>query len=89
MHFVIPITSELLIRTHHTFPQMEINDKKQRIKNVAGAFEINCRVKNLIKNKSVLIIDDVCTTASTFENCASALQPLKPKNIWGLAVARG
>jgi ComF family protein len=94
-HLGIPIINNLLIRKRHTSPQMEIKDRGQRIKNVSGAFEINSkseinsRVKNLIINKSVLIIDDVCTTASTFENCAAVLKPLMPKQIWGLAVARG
>jgi len=85
----VPIENSLLIRNHHTPPQMEIKDRMQRIKNVSGVFEINHGVENQIRNKSVLLLDDICTTASTFENCARVLRPLRPKQIWGLAIARG
>jgi ComF family protein len=85
----IPMADNFLIRKQYTFPQMEIKDRSQRIKNVSGAFAINHRIENPIRNKIVILIDDICTTASTFENCAKALQPLGPKQIWALAVARG
>ena len=85
----IKFINDLLIRSRYTYSQMEISDRKQRINNVSHAFKINDKIDNPIKNKSVVLLDDICTTASTFENCAMALQPLKPRQIWGLAVARG
>jgi ComF family protein len=94
-HLNIPVADNLLIRKQHTSPQMEIKDRAQRIKNVSGAFSINPRLENKpftcsqVRGKIVVLIDDICTTASTFENCAKALWPLKPKQIWALAVARG
>jgi competence protein ComFC len=88
-HFNIPMTENLLIRERYTLPQMEIRDREQRIKNVSGIFSINPQIQNNIENKIVVLIDDICTTASTFENCAKVLRPSKPKQIWALAVARG
>jgi len=42
-----------------------------------------------LKNKTFILVDDVCTTEATLEECAKALKRLKPKQIWGLVVARG
>lgn len=41
------------------------------------------------KNLRIILIDDVCTTGATLEEAARALKPLKPKEIWGLVLARG
>jgi len=49
------------------------------------------RVKNgeLIKNKKILLIDDVYTTGSTMEECARVLKEAGAKEIIGIVVARG
>ncbi|MFH0852128.1 MAG: double zinc ribbon domain-containing protein [bacterium] len=92
-HLKIPAAKHLLKRTRHTPPQMDIADKLARIQNVKNAFQLDPDLKTSeitdIKNKIVILIDDVCTTGSTLEQCAQALKPLKPKEIWGLVVARG
>jgi len=44
---------------------------------------------NPLKNKIIILIDDICTTGATFQDCARALAPLNPKEIWGLVIARG
>jgi competence protein ComFC len=94
-HLKIPVIADLLLRTRHTPPQMDINNKIERIENVASAFSLNPEYKNKpvtceqVKGKIVILIDDVCTTGSTLEECARALKPLRPKEIWGLVIARG
>jgi len=90
-YFKIPAANDLIIRSRHTSPQMDIKNKLERIKNIAGAFSLNHNFENSeqIKNKILILVDDVCTTASTLNECALAIKPLKPKEIWGLVVARG
>ncbi len=88
----IPVENNLIIRNRYTRPQMEIKDRIERIKNIAGAFALNQKeisAEKRINNKIIILIDDVCTTASTFEECADILRILEPKEIWGLALARG
>ena len=56
---------------------MEINDQLSKYQaeyyteNLHDAFEVDCS-KNL--NKKVLIIDDICTTGSTFEEMIRVLK---------------
>lgn len=58
------INLELIKRIKDTKPQYKLN-KLQRMENLANAFSIN--KTNLLKGK-ILLIDDICTTGSTFEN---------------------
>ena len=54
---------DLIKRIKDTKPQYKLT-KKERAENLHGAFEVD-KSKNL--NKKVLIVDDICTTGSTFE----------------------
>ncbi len=81
---------EILERPRATFPQMEIKDKKTRQENIFGAFKIKTEFLNLdLRDKTVIIVDDVSTTGATLLECAKILKILKPKRIFGLVVARG
>jgi len=83
-------TKEILERCRATFPQMEIKDKKTRRENVSNAFKIKTEFLNLdLRNKTVIIIDDVSTTGATLLECAKTLKTLKPAGIFGLVIARG
>lgn len=42
-----------------------------------------------LRHKIIILIDDVCTTGATLEECAKVLKLLQPKQIWGLVIARG
>ena len=85
----LPLTN-LLQRTRNTNPQAEIKSQDKRKNNINQAFILNNNV-NLpsFKNKTIILIDDICTTGATLEECAKALKSLKPKEIWGLVLARG
>lgn len=90
-HFNWPVRS-LLKRTRHAPPQVEIADQKLRKQNIEHSFLLTYgqeHSRSIVNGKIIIIIDDVCTTGSTLEECAKVLRPLKPKEIWGLALARG
>ncbi|MBQ8451884.1 MAG: ComF family protein [Clostridia bacterium] len=54
---------------------------KERLENLKDAFEPLVEAKSIVKNKRVLILDDIFTTGTTLNECAKALAKLKPKQI--------
>lgn len=48
--------------------------QKERRQNLSGTFALKEEVKKLIKDKNILIIDDVFTTGSTLSECAKVLR---------------
>ena len=60
-------------------------DKYSRLRNLDNAFKAD---KNYdIKNKTVLVIDDVKTTGTTLEQCARALKKAGASRVYCLTVA--
>lgn len=58
------VNFDLVKRVKDTKPQYKLN-RTQRMMNLNNAFEINS--ESFDKSKKILIIDDICTTGSTFE----------------------
>jgi len=69
-----------------TKPQFRLSREK-RLENMKGAFGINGN--SSVKNKIILVIDDICTTGSTLEEFCAVLKKAGAKRIYGLTVARG
>lgn len=80
----LPVEEKILVRFRKTQSQMSLN-ANDRQNNVANAF--SCR-NDLLTAKSVLLIDDVCTTGATLDACATALKASGAKAVHGLTVAR-
>ena len=84
--FNLAMSENLLIRTKNTRPQSQIKSFEERKNNLRGAFF--CKKGDLIKGKNVIIVDDVCTTLATLNECAAAVKKVGAKSVWGLVVAR-
>lgn len=82
----IPMKSKILSRTRYTKPQVELG-LKARKENVRAAFKI-LDVKK-VKNKKIILLDDVATTLSTLEEAAKILKENNAREVWGLTVAKG
>ena len=74
---------ELIKRIKDTKPQYKLS-RQERMQNLADAFEVD-KSKDL--NKPVLLIDDICTTGSTFEEMVRVLKSEGISNIVCLASA--
>ncbi len=85
-HYKISVLS-LLLRIRSTIPQSLVKDKVKRGKNIKNVFY--CQNRELVKGRKIIIVDDVCTTASTLRECARILSRAGAKEVWGLVLARG
>lgn len=74
----------LLVKTKQTTPQMQLR-REERIFNTKEVFAIkNCA---MVKEQKILLVDDVTTTASTLEECASLLKKAKAYKVWAIVLA--
>jgi ComF family protein len=74
-----------LQRKRHTSPQTGMNGKERR-RNLKNAFQVVD--ENIVKNRKVLLIDDVFTTGTTVSECAKVLKKAGAKQVQVLTVAR-
>jgi ComF family protein len=81
----IEIVEDCLIRTKYSPSQAKTESVQQRFKNVAGVF--SCRDDSL-RDKNVLLVDDVATSGATINACAGSLKASGVASVWGLVVAR-
>ena len=83
----IPIVKNVLVKIKNTVPQSSLN-KVQRAENANGVYSAKNHTK--LRNKKILLIDDIYTTGSTLNECANALiqKGIKREQIGVLTLAK-
>jgi len=81
----IPFKKDLIKKIKHTKPQYKAKNKYKNIKN---SFKINQKHINDIKNKTILLIDDIITTGATIEEIINCFQKENIKNIICLTISK-
>jgi predicted amidophosphoribosyltransferase len=66
-----------LVKTKNNKTQSKL-DINQRKNNVKSVYEVK---QNKIKDKKILLIDDICTTGSTVNECAKVLKKAGAKSV--------
>lgn len=86
----LPVYSKLLVRHKKTLPQKKLSDK-ERLKNLAEAFQINKNEggKQLSQLDRVLLVDDIYTTGSTVEACTNVLKSNGVKEVYFIVLCIG
>jgi len=69
----IKLNTDLLIRDRNTNSQTKLN-RNHRILNVENAFSISLKHSDLLKDKKVIVVDDVITTGSTINEVIKTLK---------------
>lgn len=92
-HTGLPVIKDIIIRKRSAMPQADIKDKdhalrfQKRKQNIKNAFKL--KDLKAVKDKNIILVDDVATTCATLTECASLLKQAGTKRIWGFVIARG
>ncbi|MCI9178023.1 MAG: ComF family protein [Clostridia bacterium] len=81
----ISFQNQVLIKYKENHTQSTLS-KKQRFENVKNVYKIQNEQK--IKEKNILLFDDIYTTGATVKECAKVLKQAGAKNIGILTVAK-
>lgn len=82
----LPLESDNLIRQKETKSQTEFQDWEQRKNNLKNSFTVYFPEK--IKNKNILLIDDIYTSGATIGEAAETLRKSGAKKIIALVIAK-
>ncbi len=76
-----------LTRNARGTPQAQLQDRPERLYNVQGLY--SCNQPESVQGRSVVLVDDVCTTGSTLNECARVLKEAGAGHVAALVIARG
>ena len=79
------LRTDVLRKIKNTPSQVSIKDRTKRLKNLNKVFIIENKVK--IKDRIVVLLDDITTTGTTLNECAKVLRRAKPRRIIKMAIA--
>ncbi len=82
-----PVYTKALKRTKYTKPQFKLK-KQQRIENLENMFAVNKKYADVIKDKNILLIDDIVTTCSTINQCSKILKEFSAGKITVVSLSR-
>lgn len=84
-HYLNLPTIDALVRKKSTVSQAQTKTKQLRYGNLMGAFV----VKTPVKNKNIILIDDVITSGATVKEATRALKKAGAQQVFCLTLAKG
>lgn len=81
----ITLENNCLYKTKNIIEQSKLN-KEERQRNIQGAYELIHPER--LKNKKILLLDDIYTTGSTANECCKVLSTANPKEIDVFTIAK-
>jgi len=78
------VVDDCLVRQKQAPPQARTASVSERQSNVVGAFAC---CDGRLRDKQVLLLDDVATSGATLDACAGALKSAGAASVWGLVMA--
>ncbi len=79
------INSSVLYKIKHTQPQTKLN-RKERLENLKNCFAVSNQ--EIIRNKNIILLDDVTTTGSTITEAAETLKKAGAAYIIAFTIAQ-
>jgi ComF family protein len=84
----LSVRTDLVFRRKKTKTQMKIKSYQERLSNLHDAFNVPSQAKEIIRDKRILLVDDIATTGATLFECAKILKDSGAKEVFGAIVAR-
>lgn len=83
------LENDILIKIKDTLHQAHIENRTLRLKNIVGSFSIKNGDVNIrkIKNRNIILIDDVTTTGATLTEARKILKQAGARNVIAFTVA--
>jgi len=78
-------SKNILIKNKETIHQAQVKERKDRLKNLAGSFSVLNQEK--IKNRNLILLDDVTTTGATLKEARNILKKAGAKKIIAFTLA--
>lgn len=82
---VFELKNKIIFKKTETIPQAKITNRRKRLLNVKGVFEI--KNPQLVRGRVIIIIDDVTTTGGTINEIIRILKKAGAKKVIGLTIA--
>ncbi len=79
------LAKNILIKPKETPHQAQIKNRNERLKNIIGSFVV--KNEGLIKNKNIILIDDILTTGATLSEARKVLRAAGARKIIAFTVA--
>lgn len=81
----LKLENECLFKIKNIVEQSKLN-KEQRKNNIQGVYQLRNQIR--LKDKKILVLDDIYTTGSTINECCKMLKRARPKEIGVLTIAK-
>ena len=81
-----PVRTDILFRIRDTAPLSSLGSHEERMKNIAGAFEV--QLPDSVQSRKILLIDDIFTTGTTINEALKVLQVANPDCVDILTLTR-
>lgn len=82
---VFELKKDIIFKKINNIPQAKITNRKRRLENVRGVFDIKNEI--VVKGRTIIVIDDVTTTGGTIGEIIKVLKKSGAKKVIGFAVA--
>ena len=85
VNYKFEVGKDILVRIKNVKHQADIKDRERRLNNIEGSFACSAN----LNGRRIVLVDDICTTGGTLNECAKVLAANGAGKVRALVIARG